>query len=127
MFNIAALKPTLLVIDDTPENLTLIYQLLKEDYTVKGANNGKKGLALAKQDQPDLILLDIMMPDVDGHRVLAQLREEHADGLPVPVVVVTGSTVGAERARAELGPERVVEKPFDPLALLAIVRDVTGG
>lgn len=58
MFDVSS-KPTLLVIDDIPENLTLMYQLLKEEYKIKGANSGLKGISIAESTSPDLILLDI--------------------------------------------------------------------
>ena len=122
MFNIAALKPTLLVIDDTPENLTLIYQLLKEDYTVKGANNGKKGLALAKQDQPDLILLDIMMPDMDGYEVCEYLKRDEATK-DIPVIFVTAKAEKVDEHRGlVLGAVDYITKPINPDILRARVK-----
>lgn len=117
-----------LVIDDDPSVVALLEHLLvAEGHEVTTAGDGFAGLLALRTADFDCVLLDIMMPDVDGHRVLAQLREEHDDGLPVPVVVVTGSPRGAERAREDLGADRVLEKPFDPVHLLAVVRDVTGG
>lgn len=74
MFDVSSSKPTLLVIDDIPENLTLMYQLLKEEYKIKGANSGLKGISIAESTSPDLILLDIMMPDMDGFAVCEQLK-----------------------------------------------------
>ena len=63
-------KPTVLVVDDTPENLTLMSFLLKDRYKVKVANHGQKALRIAASEpQPDLILLDIMMPEMDGYEV----------------------------------------------------------
>lgn len=118
-----------LVIEDDLSVVALLEHVLAQDgHTVTVVNDGFAGL-LALQDvgAHDVVLLDIMMPDVDGHRVLDQLREEHADDLPVPVIVVTGSPRGAARARDQLGADRVVEKPFDPHDLLALIRDATGG
>jgi putative two-component system response regulator len=79
-----ALKPTILVVDDTPANLTLMSALLKDDYKVKLANSGERGLAIAFSDSPpDLILLDIMMPEMDGYEVCTRLKKlkEAADFL----------------------------------------------
>ena len=63
-----AARATILVVDDTPDNLTLMSSLLKDDYKVKVANGGEKALRIAQaENPPDLILLDIMMPDMDGY------------------------------------------------------------
>jgi CheY-like chemotaxis protein len=63
-------KPVILVVDDTPDNLLLMANLLKDSYTVKAANNGEKALRIARDTPPpDLILLDIMMPGMTGHDV----------------------------------------------------------
>jgi CheY-like chemotaxis protein len=64
-------QPSILVIDDTPGNLSLLNQLLREHYRVRLANSGPRGLELAAMAPPDLILLDIMMPDMDGYQVPA--------------------------------------------------------
>ena len=71
-------RATILVIDDTPANLSLLNQLLREHYRVKLANNGMKGLALAAASVPDLILLDIMMPEMDGYEVCRRLKADPA-------------------------------------------------
>lgn len=68
-------RATLLVVDDTPDNLVLMTSLLKGLYKVKVANGGEKALRVAQSDPPpDLILLDIMMPEMDGYQVLDQLK-----------------------------------------------------
>ncbi len=68
-------KPTILVVDDTPDNLALMSSLLKDDYKVKIANGGEKALKIATSDSPpDLILLDIMMPGMDGYEVCQRLK-----------------------------------------------------
>ena len=67
---------SILVVDDTPENLTLMNALLRDLYKVKVANNGERALLLAAQKpQPDLILLDIMMPGIDGYQVCQRLKQ----------------------------------------------------
>ena len=66
----AVSKPTILVVDDTPDNLSLMSGLLKDTYKLKVANSGEKALKIARSDHPpDLILLDIMMPEMDGYEV----------------------------------------------------------
>jgi putative two-component system response regulator len=68
-------NPMVLVVDDTPDILALIHSLLRGSYQVKSANNGKKGLQIASSEPaPDLILLDIMMPEMDGYEVCRQLK-----------------------------------------------------
>ena len=71
-------RKTILVVDDTPDNLTFISGLLKDDYRVKVANNGQKAITIARSnDPPDLILLDIMMPGMDGYDVCRIQQESN--------------------------------------------------
>jgi len=113
---------TILAIDDTPANLSLINGLLKDSYRVRVANSGERGLALATTEAPDLILLDIMMPGLDGWDVCRQLkadsRTEH-----VPVIFLT-SRVDAEDERKglELGAVDYITKPINPPVLMARVK-----
>lgn len=118
---------TVLVIEDDEDVVALLEQLLDhEGYDVATAKDGLEGLVKLSTARPDVVLLDIMMPDVDGHRVLKQLLEENDGDVPVPVIVITGSPEGAAQARVLLGTENVFEKPFDPQPLLDRVRDVLG-
>ena len=116
-------KPTILVIDDTPENLSLMQALLKEDYTIKGANHGERGLQIALMEpRPDLILLDIMMPGIDGYEVCARLkndpRTEH-----IPVIFLTARTEVQDVEQGfALGAVDYIAKPISPPILLARVR-----
>ena len=82
-------KPTMLVVDDTPDNLSLMRELLRKDYQVQLANGGERALKLAAmQPQPDLILLDIMMPLMDGYEVCRRLKADPATR-DIPVVFLT--------------------------------------
>lgn len=111
---------TILVIEDDPHVVTLLRELLRaEGHDVEVATDGLAGLLKLRNPAVDAVLLDVMMPDVDGTRVLQQLLEEHDGSLPVPVLVVTGSPEGARTCRGLLGDDRVFEKPFSPSALLA--------
>ncbi len=94
-------RSTVLVIDDTPTNLSLLNQLLREHYRVKLANSGQRGLALAEAAPPDLILLDVMMPEMDGYAVCRALKANPATA-GVPVIFLTAKT---ETADEELGFE----------------------
>lgn len=112
-----------LVIEDDPSVVELLTELLgREGYTVTVAEDGLEGLVKLRMRQPDLAVLDIMMPDVSGVRVLHQLLEEGGGRLPVPVVVITGSPAGAARCRELLGDADVFEKPFASARLVARIR-----
>ena len=97
-------KPTVLVVDDTAENLTLMSFLLKDLYKVKVANSGEKALRIAQhQPQPDLILLDIMMPEMDGYEVCRRLRQE-ATTRDIPIIFLTAkASVEDEEFGLKLG------------------------
>lgn len=117
-------KSTILVVDDTPDNLHLLSAMFKGDYNVKVANNGEKALAVAQSDTPpDLILLDIMMPGMDGFEVAQRLRA-HPSSEHIPVIFVTA--MAGEEARLkgmELGAVDYVTKPIDPDGLKVRVRN----
>lgn len=113
----------ILVIEDDADVAVLLRALLEgEGHEVVEAADGLLGLAKLQIGGADAVLLDVMMPDLDGERVLAQLLEEHDGQLPLPVIVVTGSPEAAGRCRQLLGPDDVFEKPFDPTRLLARLR-----
>jgi putative two-component system response regulator len=113
-------KATILVIDDTPANLSLMQALLKEHYKVKGANNGERGLQIAQSDPPpDLILLDIMMPGMDGYEVCARLKES-PQTRSIPVIFLTArSDVEDEERGFALGAVDYITKPVSPPIVLA--------
>src|ERR1035438_3622341 len=92
-------RPTVLVVDDTPANLSLLSNLLKDQYRIKVANNGIKALELAAAAPPDLVLLDIMMPEMDGYEVCRRLKASEATRL-VPIIFLTAK---AEIEDEELG------------------------
>jgi CheY-like chemotaxis protein len=107
--------PTVLVVDDTPDNLQLISQLFKDKYRVRLAHNGARAIAMCQSDNPpDLVLLDVMMPDMDGFQVAATLRE-HPASETIPIIFVTALTDAASRQRGMgLGAVDFVTKPIDP-------------
>ena len=117
-------KPTILVVDDTPDNLHLLSQLFKDDYRVKIAHNGEKALSICQADTPpDLILLDIMMPGLDGFEVAEQLRA-HPSSEHIPIIFVTAMTDDAARLKGmELGAVDFVTKPIQPEILQVRVRN----
>lgn len=116
-------KATILVVDDTPDNLTLMSGLLKNDYKVKVANGGEKALKIARSDpQPDLILLDIMMPDMDGYEVCRRLKADTRTK-SIPVIFLTAkSEVSDETHGLELGAVDYITKPISPPIVMARVK-----
>src|ERR1700735_648615 len=97
-------RPLVLVVDDTPENLTLMADLLKGAYKVKVANSGEKALRIAvAAPPPDLILLDVMMPGLDGYEVCRQLKADPATR-DIPIMFLTAKTeTEDEQVGLELG------------------------
>jgi len=116
-------KPTILVVDDTPDNLTLVSNLLKRDYRVRVAISGEKALKIAQSENPpDLILLDVMMPVMDGYEVCQQLRN-NALTAHIPIIFLTAkSEVEDERKGLSLGASDYITKPISPPILEARVK-----
>jgi len=117
-------RPTILVVDDTPDNLLLVSHLFNDTYRVRIAHNGEKALHICQSnDPPDLVLLDIMMPDMDGFEV-ARLMREHPTSVSIPIIFITAMTGETERHRGmELGAVDFVTKPIDPDSLKLRVRN----
>jgi len=120
----AGSPPTILVVDDTPENLHVLSHLFKDEYSVRIANNGAKALEICcSDDPPDLVLLDIMMPDMDGFEVAQRMRG-HPNAESIPVIFVTAMDGQDARLKGlELGAVDFVTKPIDPGVLKPRVRN----
>jgi diguanylate cyclase (GGDEF)-like protein/PAS domain S-box-containing protein len=116
-------RPTILIVDDTPENLGILCGLLEADYAVRAANSGENALrAAAREPNPELILLDIMMPDMDGYAVLEHLRSTPATrDIPVIFITALNSTEDEQRG-LDLGAVDYITKPIRPSIVLARVR-----
>ncbi len=116
-------KPTILVVDDTPDNLTLMTALLKDDYRVKVAHNGERALRLVQgSDPPALVLLDIMMPGMDGYEVCRRLK---ADPLTesIPVIFLTARSEAEDESRGlSVGAVDYIVKPISPPVVMARIR-----
>lgn len=115
-------KPTILVVDDTSDNLLLMSSLLKDLYRVKLANSGEKALKVARASPPpDLILLDIMMPGMSGYDVIGELKADAATR-DIPVIFLTAmSAVEDEKRGLEMGAVDYITKPISPPIVLARV------
>ncbi|MBY0557630.1 MAG: two-component system response regulator [Burkholderiaceae bacterium] len=113
-------RATILIVDDTPENLSLMSELLRNDYKLKIANSGARALKLAGSgDVPDLILLDIMMPEMDGYEVCRILKEQPATR-EIPVIFLTAKAdIEAEERGLQLGAVDYLTKPVSPPILMA--------
>jgi DNA-binding response OmpR family regulator len=111
-----------LVLDDEEHITSLVKAYLeKEGFTVYLASNGKDGLRLAKSEEPDLVILDIMMPEMDGYSFLREFRKETS----TPVIFLTAKVDEDERVVGlELGADDYITKPFYPRELMARVRAV---
>jgi putative two-component system response regulator len=116
-------QATILIVDDTPENLSVLGELLSHSYRVRVANSGLRALELAAADPcPDLILLDVMMPDMDGYEVLRRLRSRPSTHeIPVIFVTAMNSTEDEERG-FELGSVDYITKPIRPAIVMARVK-----
>ncbi len=116
-----------LVVEDDPNVRGLLQTLLEvEGYTVVTASDGMDGLGQAAASSPALVLLDLVMPDLGGARVLERLRDDPALS-QIPVIVVTGHEDALADVRSQLGADNVFLKPFAVAELLARVGAVTGG
>lgn len=90
------------------------------------AGSGREGLVMAEQSQPDAILLDVMMPDMDGLTTFAKLQE-NLNTQPIPVILLTAKVQAADRQRyRDLGVKATLSKPFDPLELPTQISEVLG-
>jgi len=113
---------TIMVVDDEKRLVSLVESyLVQQGYRVVSANNGKEALPIARREKPDLIILDIMMPEMDGYEFMRQHRTE-AD---TPIIMLTARVEDDERVIGlELGADDYITKPFRPRELVARVRAV---
>jgi len=113
----------ILVVDDTPENIDLLRGMLNPQYKVKAATNGTKALQIAANiPQPDLILLDIMMPEMDGYEVCRLLKQD-SHTAHIPVIFITAKTATEDEQHGlELGAVDYITKPFNPVIVETRVR-----
>jgi two-component system, OmpR family, alkaline phosphatase synthesis response regulator PhoP len=116
-------KAIVLVIDDEKDLVELIrYNLEKEGYKVIGAGDGEAGLSLAAAEKPDLIVIDLMLPGIDGLEVCRLLRKG-SDTYRIPIIMLTAKTSESDRVVGlELGADDYVTKPFSPRELGARVK-----
>jgi diguanylate cyclase (GGDEF)-like protein len=114
--------PCLLVVDDQPINIQALYRIFAPDHRVLMATSGAKALTICKDDPPDLVLLDVVMPEMDGHEVCARLKADEATR-NIPVIFVTSHTDAEEETEGlELGAVDFIAKPVNPAVVRARVK-----
>ena len=115
-------RPVVLVVDDTQLNLILLTRILEKDYTILSARSGKEALDTAFANPPDLILLDIMMPEMDGFEVCRRLKDNPST-THVPVIFITAKNEVEDEERGfSLGAADFIHKPISPPIVSARVR-----
>jgi diguanylate cyclase (GGDEF)-like protein len=116
-------RPKVLVVDDAPGNIKLLRDLLRGESRVLFATSGKEALEIAQREEPDLILLDVMMPDMDGYEVCRLLKADPATQ-DVPIIFVTGLAETNDETRGlEAGAIDYITKPFVPAIVRMRVRN----
>ncbi|MCK4283789.1 MAG: response regulator [Candidatus Brocadiae bacterium] len=125
----------ILVIDDEEDSREFVVAVLEEEgVEILTARDGESGLKLALEEQPDLIILDVQMPNKDGFTVFTELKQEEATKA-IPVIMLTGmaETSGIRFSKSIMGdfigvePRAYVEKPVNPETLTATVEEILGG
>ena len=110
-------RKTVLIVDDTPDNITLLAGLLKDRYNTKVATNGATALQIVASSQVDLILLDIMMPEMDGFETCRRLKADPASSA-IPVIFLTAKSQPEDEAMGRsVGAAEFLRKPVSPPVL----------
>ncbi|MBF0467892.1 MAG: response regulator [Desulfamplus sp.] len=115
-------KKKILVVDDSPPNIKILNQILKEEYTVMVATNGEKALSIADLHLPDIILLDVIMPGIDGYQVCLHLKSNDRTS-DIPVVFITSkNNIEDEEKGFKVGAVDYITKPFSPPIVKARIK-----
>jgi diguanylate cyclase (GGDEF)-like protein len=116
-------RQKVLIVDDTPANIEILYKILKEEYDIHFAKNGADGLRIVEKETPDLILLDIMMPDMDGYQVCEVLKSDPQTArIPVIFITAMGSDEDETKGLA-CGAIDYITKPISPAIVQARVKN----
>ena len=116
-------KKHVLVVDDVATNLRCVGEILKDNYKVSMAKSGEAALTFLKDQQPDLIILDVFMPNMDGYQTMAKIHE--MGWKEIPIVLLSADTEVATGAKGlEMGAVDFISKPFEPSRVLECVQKV---
>lgn len=117
--------PKILVVDDEMQLITMVQMRLEANgYEVITANDGQEGLEKAKSENPDLIMLDVMMPKMDGYKVCGLLKKDTRYS-KIPVILFTArAQQGDHEVGKEVGADAYITKPFEPPVLLAKIEEL---
>lgn len=115
-------KQTVLIVDDDPINIIILINILKEDYEIKFAKSGEAALKLVEKFAPDIILLDVVMPGMDGYQVCARLKENPVTK-NIPVIFITAKNQETDETKGfEIGAVDYISKPVSPITVKARVK-----
>ena len=116
-------KSTVLIVDDVAENIHVLMGTLKDDYAILAARDGQKALDIAQSKLPDIILLDIMMPEMDGYEVCLTLKKLESTK-HIPIIFITALSESDDEAKGlEMGAVDFIAKPFNPDLVKSRVRN----
>ncbi|HEY5512909.1 MAG TPA: diguanylate cyclase [Geomonas sp.] len=116
-------RQKILIVDDTLANIEILYKILQGDYDVFFAKNGRDGLRVVKREMPDLILLDIMMPEMDGYQVCSLLKADPQTA-PIPVIFITAMGSEEDETKGlDRGAIDYITKPISPPIVRARIRN----
>jgi CheY-like chemotaxis protein len=122
------MKPTVLIIEDNEQNMYMLsYLLSQNNYNIIEAYNGKDGLKMAHENHPEIILIDIQLPDMDGYEICNKLSH---NGLPKSTVIiaVTSYAMGGDKEKAlEAGADGYLEKPINPDTFVNQMMSIVNG
>lgn len=121
-------KQTALVVEDNEDNMVLITMLLQNaGYETIWADTGLKGVQMALEQEPDFVILDIQLPDIDGIEVLKRIRALDTDAAGIPIIAVTSYAMSGDREKLlAIGCDGYIEKPIDPIRVISQIRAIVG-
>lgn len=115
---------TILIVEDTELNIDLLTQLLEDDYNLLVANDGGQGVTMAVEKKPDLILMDISLPVMDGYEAARRIRESQAD---IPIIGLSAHAMEGHKQKAqEAGCDDYITKPINDALLFEMLKKYLG-
>jgi two-component system cell cycle response regulator DivK len=116
------MRKRILLVEDEEDNMKILRDLLSPDYELMEANNGEQAVAAASRQRPDLILMDIQLPVMDGYEATRRIKADPALKA-IPIIAITSYALGEDEKRARAaGCDDYMPKPYSPRALLAKIR-----